>query len=108
MNENLYNFYIEKIMELSRKTPLYQYSMLIFLNQGILWDIEKYKNTKLYSNIADKPFARREKRVYIGVGRKKTTVESVEPYLRRVDYLSCVPSLLYFYSDLTPELHQPQ
>ena len=104
MNEYLYNFYVEKIMELSRRTPLYQYSMLVFLNQGILWDIEKFKKTNLYTNLSDKPIARTEKRIHIGVGRKKVTIEAAEPYLRKVDYLSCIPSLLYFFSDLTPEL----
>jgi len=105
MNEKLYNFYINKLMRKSRNNPLYQYSLLIFFNQGILWDIEKYKKTELFSHLADKPVSRTEKRIYIGIGgRKKITIENTEPYLRKIDYFSTIPSLLNFFPELTPAI----
>ena len=103
MNENLYNFYVKKIMKIGRINPLYQYSVLIFLNQGILWDIKKYKESKLYSSIDKKPFQRTEKRVYISVGRRKVSFDTVEPFLRKVDYMATIPPLLYFYPELISE-----
>ncbi len=109
MNENLYKFYTNKLIKKSRNNPLYQYSVLIFFNQGILWDIEKYKKSELFSYINDKPINRTEKRVYVGIGgRKKMIIEHVKPYLRRVDYFSTLAPLLSFFPELTPPIVQEE
>ena len=107
MNENLYRFYTNKLIKKSRNNPLYQYSVLIFFNQGILWDIEKYKKAELFSHVNDKPVTRTEKRVYVGIGgRKKIIIQSAPPYLRGVHYFSTLAPLLSFFPELTPPISQ--
>jgi hypothetical protein len=107
MFETLYSFYLNKLIKYSRTNPLYQYPMLVFFNQGILWDIEKYKKATLFSYLDDKPFSRKEKRIYVGVGgRKKITSDNVEPYLRKFNYFNTIAPLLGYYPELTPPLIQ--
>ena len=107
MNENLYDFYLNILMEKSRNNPLYQYSLLMFYNQGILWDIELYKKQNLYTNLEISLLKETEKRVYIGIGgRKNTIIESLKPFLRTVNYFASIPPLLYYFPEIVPPLNQ--
>jgi len=107
MNENLYEFYIKQINSKARNNPIYQYSLLVLYTQGILWSIEKYKNTKLYCDLEKELIKETEKRIYVGIGgRKNIITDFVKPYLRNVDYLASIPPLLFYFPEITPKINQ--
>ncbi len=105
MNENLYNFYVSKLITYSKTSPVYQYPVLVFLYQGISWDIEKYKKNKLYS-ILEINNSRKEKRIYVKAGRKKVIINTKNPYLRNFNYFSSLSPLIYFFPELIPDITQ--
>ncbi len=103
MNENLYNFYLSKLLSYSKKNPIYQHSTFIILYQGISWDIKKYKKSNLYTKLENDSVSKKEKRIYIKSGRKNIIIDNRIPYLRSFNYLASISTLLYLFPELLSE-----
>ena len=104
LNESLYNFYINQLIKMAKTNPLYQYPMLLIFNNGILWDIERYKKAKLYTSLTAFSVKKTQKRIYIGLGgRRRLFVDDAPPFLRTVNYFSTVSVLLGIF----PEVQAP-
>ncbi len=99
MNDKLLEFFFNAILRQSFSQPVYQSVAIKLVNYGILWDISNVKN-KVLSTPVEIPILSRK--IQWSLHFKNFTVDSRPSYLRRIDYLAGLTSLIGHYPELFP------
>lgn len=93
----LYEIFIKEFMRLGYSNPIYQEAMLNFFDNGLSWDIKKFKELECTSELGCEIT---EIRLLLDTSVSKVHNTPLPSFLREVDYLRDISFLIGYNPNL--------